>query len=193
MKYAADIPSLANASQQRRYRGNCPWFLAMWLGFESVPSSAQHLALSLTIEWYRPEALTTSSTAAPVAFLGQLMPPRLLIVCKCLSYANRHAFAVPTRRTGIFSLDTWVRVFSLNQCQRKNTVAGAMRERFVGSASPSRWLALSSDLRNHVSANDAHYYCIKTLVQHPSFEHLTSPSLVPATTFAIRFQATTQT
>lgn len=91
MKYAADIPSLANASQQRHYRGNCPWFLAMWLGFESVPSSAQHLALSLTIEWYRPEALTTSSTAAPVAFLGQLMPPRLLIVCESPCIRSAHA------------------------------------------------------------------------------------------------------
>ena len=133
MKYAADIPSLANASQQRRYRGNCPWFLAMWRGFESVPSSAQHLALSLTIEWYRPEALTTSSTAAPVAFLGQLMPAQaayrmqVLIVCESPCIRSAHA------KNRYFWLRHVGSRFLAKPMPAKNIVTGAMRKRFIRS------------------------------------------------------------
>ena len=133
MKYAADIPALANASQRRRYRGNCPWFLAMWRGFESVPNSAQHLALSLAIEWYRPEALTTSSTAAPVTFLGQLMPAQaayrmqVLIVCESPCIRSAHA------KNRYFWLRHMGSRFLAKPMPAKSIVAGAMRERLVGS------------------------------------------------------------
>ena len=176
---------MANASQRRRYRGNCPWFLAMWRGFESVPSSAQHLALSLTIEWYRPEALTTSSTAAPVAFLGQLMPPRLLIVCESPCIRSAHA------KNRYFWLRHVGSRFLAKPMPAKNIVTGAMRKRFIRS--PHRAGLLFPTYVTTSRPTTPTITTVKALLHHPSFEHLTSPFIVASRrTLAIRFQATTR-